>query len=128
MFLPEKVTPLIGPLEGIVDEIGDITTSGLSNTDREAFVKFLHVAHRNLAGTRTRTTVEPLPTRVLFTNREIAARRESLCGNAEAANSPWSFVASLIRGGLRLTDHTVTTTHAQNLTCDVSGNFVGRQK
>ena len=50
VFLTEKVTPLIGPLERIVDEIGDITTSGLSNTDREAFIKFLHAAHRNLAG------------------------------------------------------------------------------
>lgn len=49
VFLTEKVTPLIGPLEKIVDEIADITTSGLSNTDREAFLKFLHVAHRNLA-------------------------------------------------------------------------------
>ena len=50
VFLTEKVTPLIGPLEKIVDEIADITTRGLSNTDREAFLKFLHVAHRNLAG------------------------------------------------------------------------------
>ena len=50
VFLTEKVTPLIGPLERIVDEIGDITTNGLSNTDREAFIKFLHAAHRNLAG------------------------------------------------------------------------------
>ncbi len=49
VFLTEKVTPLIGPLEKIVDEIADITTSGLSNTDREAFLKFLHVALRNLA-------------------------------------------------------------------------------
>ena len=49
VFLTEKVTPLIGPLEGIVDEIGDITTSGLSNSERKAFIKFLHIARQNLA-------------------------------------------------------------------------------
>ncbi len=50
VFLTEKVTPLIVPLEKIVDEIGDITTRGLSHTDREAFLEFLHIAHQNLAG------------------------------------------------------------------------------
>ncbi len=50
VFLTEKVTPLIVPLEKIVDEIGDITTSGLSNTEREAFIEYLHIAHQNLAG------------------------------------------------------------------------------
>jgi len=50
VFLTQKVTPIIDPLETIVNEIGDIITSGLSNTDRKAFIKFLHVAHGNLAG------------------------------------------------------------------------------
>jgi len=50
VFLTEKVTPLIGPLERIVDEIGDVTTKGMSNTERETFKKSLHIAHRNLRG------------------------------------------------------------------------------
>ena len=47
VFLTEKVLPLIGPLERMVDEIGDITTRGLSKADREAFTRFLHIAHQN---------------------------------------------------------------------------------
>ena len=47
VFLTQKLTPLIAPLERIVDEIGDITTRGLSTTDREALVRLLRIAHHN---------------------------------------------------------------------------------
>jgi MarR family transcriptional regulator for hemolysin len=47
VFLTEKVRPLIRPLEQLADELGDITTRGLSKGDREAFERFLQIAHRN---------------------------------------------------------------------------------
>ncbi|MDH3640750.1 MAG: MarR family transcriptional regulator [Gammaproteobacteria bacterium] len=50
VFLTEKVMPLISPLESVVDEIGDITTRGLNKADREAFARFLHIAHQNWTG------------------------------------------------------------------------------
>ncbi|MEE4282219.1 MAG: MarR family transcriptional regulator [Pseudomonadales bacterium] len=48
VFLTQKVTPLITPLEKIVDGIGDATTRGLTKAERRAFVGFLEIALKNL--------------------------------------------------------------------------------
>ena len=48
VFLTQKVTPLITPLEKIVDEIGDTTTRGLTDAERLAFIGFLEIALQNL--------------------------------------------------------------------------------
>ncbi|MEO2174350.1 MAG: MarR family transcriptional regulator [bacterium] len=49
VFLTPKVTPLIGPLQDIADEIGRIVTGGMSGVDRKALTRLLHIAHQNLA-------------------------------------------------------------------------------
>ncbi len=48
VFLTQKVTPLITPLEKIVGDIGDTTTRGLTNAERVAFTGFLEIALQNL--------------------------------------------------------------------------------
>ena len=48
VFLTQKVTPLITPLEKIVGDIGDTTTRGLTDVERAAFIGFLEIALQNL--------------------------------------------------------------------------------
>ena len=48
VFLTQKVTPLITPLEEIVDGIGDTTTRGLTEAEVLAFKGFLENAFKNL--------------------------------------------------------------------------------
>lgn len=48
VFLTQKVTPLITPLQKIVDEIGDTTMRGLTKAERRAFIGFLEIALQNL--------------------------------------------------------------------------------
>lgn len=48
VFLTQKVTPLITPLEKIVDGIGDTTTRGLTEAEVLAFKGFLEIAFKNL--------------------------------------------------------------------------------
>lgn len=49
VFLTQKVSPLINPLEVLMDEIGDIACRNLSDAERNTFAELLRVAHRNLA-------------------------------------------------------------------------------
>ena len=48
VFLTQKVTPLITPLQKIVDEIGETTMRGLTKAERRAFIGFLEIALQNL--------------------------------------------------------------------------------
>ena len=48
VFLTHKVNPLIKPLEKIVAGIGDTTTRGLTDAERQAFTGFIELALQNL--------------------------------------------------------------------------------
>ena len=47
IFLTPKSTPLLSTLEQIAEELGEVTTRRLSKQDREAFARFLRIAHFN---------------------------------------------------------------------------------
>jgi MarR family transcriptional regulator for hemolysin len=48
VFLTKKVYPLIEPLEGIVEQIGETAMKGFSTSDRKAFESLLRRTHENL--------------------------------------------------------------------------------
>lgn len=48
VFLTQKVTPFIDPLVALVDEIGDIATRGLNQTERNTLGALLEAVHKNL--------------------------------------------------------------------------------
>lgn len=48
VFLTKKVYPLIEPLEGIVEQIGETAMKGFSARDRKAFDSLLRRTHENL--------------------------------------------------------------------------------
>jgi MarR family transcriptional regulator for hemolysin len=49
VYLTDKVRPLIGPLENIVSDIGEIAMTGMSAQDRRQFNDLMHRAHANLS-------------------------------------------------------------------------------
>lgn len=48
VYLTEKIGPLLSPLEQIVEELGNATTKGLTQTEKKSFAAFLAVAYENL--------------------------------------------------------------------------------
>ena len=48
VYLTEKIGPLLRPLEQIVEELGNATTKGLTQAEKESFAGFLAVAYENL--------------------------------------------------------------------------------
>ncbi len=48
VFLTEKLAPLVNPLEKIVDDLGELTTKGFTETQRRTFIKCIQAALENL--------------------------------------------------------------------------------
>lgn len=48
VYLTQKVEPLIEELEGIIDDIGNIATSGFNKKECETFARLLRLAEINL--------------------------------------------------------------------------------
>ena len=48
VYLTEKIGPLLQPLEQIVEDLGNVTTKGLTESQKRDFVGFLAIAYENL--------------------------------------------------------------------------------